>query len=133
MNFSTRLDQAMTRAGFKSQSALARASGVSQTTINRLLKTIGKGGPETVTVRKLADACGVDFEWLFNGTQNNKPAKICDINKFALVYVTEAELRILTKYREASPAGQSLLQQMATDLPQRSTPALNGDTVDDKP
>lgn len=67
MNIATRLDQAMREAGFPSQSALAREAGVPQPTINRLLKGGGKQGPSTETVRKLAVACNVNFEWLNEG------------------------------------------------------------------
>jgi transcriptional regulator with XRE-family HTH domain len=63
---STRLDEAMRKAGF-SQNALARASGVPQPTINRILKGPTKQGPETDTLRKLARACNVSFEWLHEG------------------------------------------------------------------
>ncbi|MBH2071702.1 LexA family protein [Janthinobacterium lividum] len=58
----------MTEAGFDSQSALARASGVPQPTINRILKSVGKRGPETQTIAKLAAACNVSFQWLHEGT-----------------------------------------------------------------
>lgn len=50
-----------------SQNALARKSGVPQPTINRILKGGGAKGPETTTVRKLADALEVRFEWLMDG------------------------------------------------------------------
>ena len=68
MNIATRLDEAMRAAGFRSQSALARASGVPQPTINRILKGSGKKGPETYTIRSLADACKVSVQWLTDGT-----------------------------------------------------------------
>lgn len=64
MTIANRLDKAMLLAGFKSQSALSRASGVPQPTINRILKGKGTKGPETETVRKLAAACNVNFDWL---------------------------------------------------------------------
>jgi SOS-response transcriptional repressor LexA len=64
MDISSRLDKAMKEAGFVSQSALARASGVPQPTINRILKRTGTKGPEADTVRKLAAACNVSFDWL---------------------------------------------------------------------
>ncbi|MES2073967.1 MAG: S24 family peptidase [Pseudomonadota bacterium] len=66
----SRLDTAMQAAGFASQSALARASGVPQPTINRILKSVGTKGPETETLRKLASACNVSFEWLHEGIGN---------------------------------------------------------------
>lgn len=62
-----RLDKAMQEAGYRSQKDLERASGVPQATISRILKNFGRYGPETETVRKLAHACGVSFEWLSNG------------------------------------------------------------------
>jgi transcriptional regulator with XRE-family HTH domain len=132
MNFSARLDEAMNQAGFKSQSALARASGVSQTTINRILKTTGSSGPETATVRKLADACGVSFEWLNDGIVSKDSAKGKEMANYALVYLTEAELKIITLYRESTLAGQNLLETMAEDLPKKLPPPTDGHPVDDQ-
>ena len=57
----------MNLAGFPSQSALARASGVPQPTINRILKGTGKQGPESKTIEQLAHACNVSVEWLQQG------------------------------------------------------------------
>lgn len=132
MNFSTRLDEAMKKAGFKSQSALARASGVSQTTINRILKTTGNSGPETATIRKLADACGVSFEWLNDGIIRTDSVRSKDMTNYALVYVTPPELKIITLYREASTAGRALLETMAEDLPKESPPPPSmGSPIDD--
>ena len=68
MDMATRLNEAMRDAGFgDNQSALSRASGVPQPTINRILKGGGKKGPETETVKKLAAACNVSFQWLMEG------------------------------------------------------------------
>jgi len=58
----------MQAAGVISQSALARASGVPQPTINRILKGTGKRGPETNTITALAQACNVSAQWLIDGT-----------------------------------------------------------------
>jgi phage repressor protein C with HTH and peptisase S24 domain len=68
MDISSRLDSAMKAAGYESQSALARASGVPQPTINRILKGVGKKGPEAHTLVQLASACNVSFEWLHEGS-----------------------------------------------------------------
>ncbi|WGG48842.1 XRE family transcriptional regulator [Rugamonas sp. DEMB1] len=57
----------MKQAGFESQSALSRASGVPQPTINRILKGVGKRGPEAHTLVQLATACNVAFDWLHEG------------------------------------------------------------------
>ncbi|MEC4718158.1 helix-turn-helix transcriptional regulator [Noviherbaspirillum sp. CPCC 100848] len=68
------LDDAMRKAGFTSQAALSRAAGVPQPTINRILKgTVGKRGPETETLKRLAQACGVGFTWLNEGTSPEDP------------------------------------------------------------
>ncbi len=67
MTIASRLDEAMREAGFESQSAFARASGIPQPTINRILKGTGKRGPETQTLIALAAACNVTFEWLHEG------------------------------------------------------------------
>lgn len=67
MTIANRLDEAMQAAGIPSQSALARASGIPQPTINRILKGVGKKGPEAHTVAELAKACNVSFTWLFEG------------------------------------------------------------------
>jgi phage repressor protein C with HTH and peptisase S24 domain len=67
MDIAKRLDEAMKAAGIQSQSALARASGIPQPTINRILKGVGKKGPEAHTLVQLAQACNVSFEWLHEG------------------------------------------------------------------
>jgi transcriptional regulator with XRE-family HTH domain len=64
----SRLDEAMTKRAVKSQSELARLSKVPQPTINRILKRVGTKGPEASTLKKLADALDVRFEWLHEGT-----------------------------------------------------------------
>jgi transcriptional regulator with XRE-family HTH domain len=67
MNLATNLDEATKARGYKSQSALGRAAGVPQPTINRIL-----GGttptPDLTTLQKLADALDVDVEWLTTRT-----------------------------------------------------------------
>lgn len=67
MTIATRLDEAMRAAGNLSQSELSRRSGVPQPTINRILKGTGKKGPESHTIKPLAEACGVTFQWLYEG------------------------------------------------------------------
>lgn len=66
MNIATRLDEAMKIKGFDSQSALARASGVPQPTINRILKGVTPN-PDLQNVKKLATALLVNVEWLTDG------------------------------------------------------------------
>lgn len=68
-----RLERASEEAGFDSQSSLARASGVPQATISRILGGDGTSGPELETIRKLAAACGVSLTWLAEGVN---PAQV---------------------------------------------------------
>jgi transcriptional regulator with XRE-family HTH domain len=67
MNLATNLDEAMQARGYKSQSALGRAAGVPQPTINRILKGTTPT-PDLATLQKLADALEVDVEWLTTRT-----------------------------------------------------------------
>lgn len=63
-----RLDEAMRQRFGTNQSALSRASEVPQPTIARILNgKVGKKGPEAETVKKLAEACQVRFDWLNQG------------------------------------------------------------------
>jgi transcriptional regulator with XRE-family HTH domain len=71
-----RLDTAMRTAGYRSQKDLERTSGVPQATISRILKNVGRLGPETETIRKLARACGVPFEWLNEGGVGEMPVPV---------------------------------------------------------
>lgn len=73
-----RLDKAMREAGFKSQSALSAKSGVPQPTIARILKNQGKSEPETSTVKRLASACGVSFNWLNEGIEGGNVPVLTD-------------------------------------------------------
>src|SRR6476661_11166199 len=74
MTIAFRLHEAMSKAGIPSQSELARRSGVPQPTINRILKGGGRQGPATETLKKLALACGVPFQWLSEGTGEERRA-----------------------------------------------------------
>ncbi|MGF6444364.1 helix-turn-helix domain-containing protein [Paraburkholderia youngii] len=65
MNIGDLLDQAMKRRGIRSQGELSRLSGVPQPTINRTLKNVSV--PEFSTLKKLADALGVDVRSLMDG------------------------------------------------------------------
>lgn len=62
----------MNSAGIASQSELARQSGIPQPTINRILHRPGRRGPATDTLRTLAIACGVSFQWLANGADTGQ-------------------------------------------------------------
>ena len=68
MTIGNRLEEAMKWAGFFNQQALADASGIPQPTISRILKNSAKKSPSGNTIKLLADACGVSFQWLYEGT-----------------------------------------------------------------
>lgn len=82
MTIGNRLDQAMKAARIKSQSELARISGVPQATISRILKGVGSKGPETETVKKLAKACRVTFSWLNEGVAEHGDAETGAANSY---------------------------------------------------
>jgi phage repressor protein C with HTH and peptisase S24 domain len=68
MTIGQRLEEAMKAAGFINQQTLAEASGLPQPTISRILKNTAKKSPSGNTIKLLADACGVSFQWLYEGT-----------------------------------------------------------------
>lgn len=70
-----RLTEAMTKAGYTSEVELERASGVPQSTINRIRTGFLKNGPALKTLRALSAACNVPFEWLSEGEGVAAPAK----------------------------------------------------------
>jgi transcriptional regulator with XRE-family HTH domain len=119
MNIGTRLDEAMKDAGFESQSALARAAKVPQPTINRILQGAGSKGPEAATVRKLAEACNVSFDWLNEGIGDKKraslylarsaPAEGSDPNMIDSYQLME----LIDLYRQATPAGRRFILDSA--------------------
>lgn len=111
MDISERLDAAMKAARFPSQSALARASGIPQPTINRILKGAGKQGPESVTVRKLAQACNCSFDWLNEGKGDiGRYAQVADPISLSLDELTE----LLNLFAMSSADGRRQIIRMAT-------------------
>lgn len=99
-----RLDSAMNASGMKRQIDLARKSGVSQATVNRLLKgVIGERESDIPVLYKLAKACGVTVEWLITG-QDASSANIVN-----LIMATNEEATLLTKYRQLSSKHKKLV------------------------
>jgi transcriptional regulator with XRE-family HTH domain len=119
-NIGSRLDLAMIEAGVESQAALARASGVPQPTINRILKGSSKG-PEAATVRKLAQALNVPFDWLNEGIggkgrQPHTPSG----ESLELAYTSARERRLLTNYRLSDERGREAIEEAAEATEKRS-------------
>lgn len=108
----------MNAAGLSSQSALARASGVSQSNINRILKTSGSQKIKTDTLAALAKACRVRTDWLLNGDSMNNTTSLAQ----HLVYLTSAELDIITQYREANDMGKTLVEVAVKTAPKQFSP-----------
>jgi transcriptional regulator with XRE-family HTH domain len=134
-----RLDKAMELAKIPSQSALARASGVPQATISRILKGGGKKGPETETLRKLAAACSVTFDWLNEGigepSRTSKPAQAAPQKRLDAANdpeVTADEvLELINAYRSASINDRSMLMSSAKAAAKRAM-SRKGRTRTDK-
>jgi transcriptional regulator with XRE-family HTH domain len=154
MTIATRLDEAMKAARIPSQAALARASGVPQPTINRILKGSGKNGPETGTLSKLAAACNVTFEWLQGGiglpTRNNagsqqtaaapKPTAAdssegysLSVEKLLLINaIDEREAMILRRYRMANAVGVEMIEAAAANAPRKNLGAVTSDETQNR-
>ncbi|MFZ3286594.1 MAG: helix-turn-helix transcriptional regulator [Telluria sp.] len=129
MSISNRLDEAMKAAKFESQSALSRASGVPQPTINRILKGPTKKGPETDTLMKLAAACNVTLDWLREGKGPRSRARDSlaeqmqeyEIRataepKFLRHWLNEEEAEFLAQYRSLTEKSRRLLRVAATGM-----------------
>ena len=118
MAIGNRLDKAMFAAGFKSQSELAARSGVPQATISRILSNLGKKGPETETLKKLAKACRVPFDWLNEGaagSANDEPPTapaVDDPDEIA-----DEIIQLITDYRNSTPEARRLILFSAADSP----------------
>lgn len=103
MDVASRLDKAMLSAGFKSQSALARASGVPQATISRILKNAdGIHGPAPSTLKRLASACRVTFDYLNEGRENGAPLPALPLPEDHDLVIYDQMIRLMTAYRQAT-------------------------------
>ncbi len=102
MTIPNRLQEAMNRVGITNQSELARRSGVPQPTINRILNGVGRQGPATQTLKKLAAACEVSFQWLAEGMEAEQ-----GIAEGAVSVVSEPDIEHLFIVSEPSRADKS--------------------------
>jgi transcriptional regulator with XRE-family HTH domain len=131
MDIGARLDKAMKDARFESQSDLARRSGVPQATISRILKGVGKKGPETETIKKLAKACHVSFEWLNEGNAGQKlrPALIDqELRSDATASDISEIAQLIALYGQSTESGRKQIMRIARNTAKsatsrRSTPA----------
>jgi transcriptional regulator with XRE-family HTH domain len=118
MNIGDRLDKAMRDANIPSQSALARASGVPQATISRILKGPGLKGPETDTIKKLASACGVTAPWLTHGEGvQEDPKGPVDLYRLQLMVDGEMIRELITLFINSTETGRELILKSAGRAP----------------
>jgi transcriptional regulator with XRE-family HTH domain len=133
MDIASRLDRAMKAADVRSQSQLARISGVPQPTINRILKGAGKQGPETVTLTALAAALNVELRWLQQGVGPQRISRVpsdpaLDLSPSdprlaaprpepALQWVTPREAELLSEFRQRTVAHQDMALAGLRGLP----------------
>lgn len=140
MTISSRLRESMKHAKFPSQAALARASGVPQPTINRILQGKGASGPELSTVIKLANACKVRAEWLMTGDGEDRVEKSVaaeghnhaetglrsgriDPNILsALGVISEREAQVLSWYRMAPDSIKLVIEKTACAVGEAQLP-----------
>jgi len=59
--------EAARRRRVMTQAEVAQAAGVSLVTVSRLENDIGSASPRPITVRRVAEAVGVDPAWLMFG------------------------------------------------------------------
>lgn len=116
MTIGGRLDRAMHVAGFKSQSALSRASGVPQATISRILKSgDGAHGPAPDTLKKLADACKVSFEYLNEGRDSTTPIRLAAMPANLDLNIYDEIIGVLTLYRQSTPEARKRITEYARE------------------
>lgn len=85
---SERLAKAMVETGFDSQTQLARAAGVEQSAISKIIAGASKTSKHS---SKLAAAMGISADWLINGAgnmmgANERPLQKIDVSKLVRVF-----------------------------------------------
>lgn len=75
MTLATRLQSLMRRRGIRSQSQLARLSGVSQTSIHRILCAAHRGTPSLDVLSRLALALDASPSWLMHAELPDPPQR----------------------------------------------------------
>lgn len=98
MTIATRLDRLMQTRKVKSQSALARMTGVPQPTINRILKG-QTDTPELGTIKKIAAAFNVPATWLAEGPGDTPPERSTDPAEGSAGFLAAAHLSIEERVR----------------------------------
>lgn len=116
MKISDRLDIAMNIAGFKSQAELSRASGVSESTLARILK--GVVTPSVEVLQALGKTLNVSLDWIVNGKSTEPHIEA----GLYLSYITLEELQMITQFREANSMGKTLIKTACDNAPKSDLP-----------
>lgn len=111
MDIATRLDHAMRANGIKDQSELSRKTGISTSTINRILSGKLKS-PNAFDAVTLAKATGVSTDWLITGNDDPNQA---DAIRAELISRSEAELLALVR-QLSKPARDLVLSTVRARL-----------------
>lgn len=112
MTIATRLDRLMHARKVKSQSALARMTGVPQPTINRILKG-QTDTPELGTIKKIAAAFNVSATWLVEGPGDTPPDVDADSAKGSTGSVGAAPQSLEERVRAAQlEATQAIIETL---------------------
>ena len=117
MTIGKKLELAMRNAKILTQKELEERSGIPQATISRILNDRGTKGPETDTLRKLANACGVKFESLLD---ENDLLLSESTNSLAKPEELAAEaVRIAQLYLDSTPSARVRIMEFAIDADKR--------------
>lgn len=113
--FAERLKLAMKHAGRDGRGAgarLARRHGVKDPTASAWLS--GKHMPEPSKVRLMADDFGVDYDWLYFGTEKaSQSHMVRDEPAPYFTQLSAAEIEMVEAFRACSPAVQKSLLTLA--------------------
>ncbi|WP_207000678.1 helix-turn-helix domain-containing protein [Trinickia mobilis] len=115
------LMQASPQFRVRGQSALARASGVKQPTINRILNN--KSDPESENVRKLANVFGVTFEWLMS---ERGPKYVVD-----LAYTEKDGNRVSVEAKRLPLSANSAITEEFVNTSTKGNPAAVNNDLDE--
>ena len=119
MDIAQRIDLAMKICGIKSQAELSRQTGVSDSSIARILK--GDILPSLESLAAIAKACNVSMDWLMTGEQD----KTSDVVELPLIHVTQRELKLLSQHRESTERGKRFIESACEAAEKRSDPTTN--------
>jgi transcriptional regulator with XRE-family HTH domain len=130
MTLATRLNDAMEKAGIPSQWELARRSNVSQPTVNRILKGIGRTAPTSATIAALATACNVSMEWLLEGkgSPDDTPPAPTPRQAIALgdLLIGHDVIELLTLFTQATDEGRQYILKSAQVVDKRPDALSSG-------